>query len=739
MRLAGNAGDCARIQSGSSARDALEMHFHCERQAQSGDEYRITATGKKMARYGKCGKPCGKAMAKLQRIAENFEASDLAWVASPDVAGRAPELARELLETNRVLEYECYDNSHRGQGRAVVTLKEWDDRGSATFTGEHGPSSDGYYAYFVESQMGKDGVLLLTPAVMVEIPYLRAMWEKLGEDALADFARRKKSEAPAPVPEAGTGLEAALQREVGRVPREEGDGPKERLRDRSRSPKGDKDPVQEYIERQASKQKEKRQERRKEDKARSKKKKKDRKKKGDATETSSGSSGKSSSSGFQLSPVRGGQELWRVAQKKPGRLTQKALSEMTRYLAARSEEGEPGDRWTGQKVQAYLNQITFGTHPPAKAGLRTARELTTLAVALDCLLSGKLSQASDVLIQRYKALETSLGEGGQEVRESFEEEPSKKSSSRSRQRKRGRSDSRREAGQLQRGQDRSGPKRGRGEAIRLQEAEPSTREVRMEREEKRRKRESPAERRIPMVERERSRPRSQRRSTTPRPRPDAAGGGLEESGDEGTAGKVRELVDWLRSNGGEHLTAAQVSQHLIIQAIALNGRFGQLLEMSLRPTQESEGRVRNLMRLPLWPDARDAIEEVVLSLKYRDQPGDWRSRGETKSKANKALRVEGLLRWHGLVVIGLNLLYSEGSSERARGPPGGQATRAQGGAMVRIWNLVKTFVDEKVPKSGVPRTPKGDWAEEMEKLKISYSGEVVERSNRVYRAQTMEA
>ena len=83
---------------------------------------------------------------------------------------------------------------------------------------------------------------------------------------------------------------------------------------------------------------------------------------------------------------------------------------MTRYLADKTEAGDLESKWAGQKVTAYLNQITLGAHPPAKAGVRMVRELQTLAVTLDHILAGRLPQATDTLLQRYKACEMSLWE-----------------------------------------------------------------------------------------------------------------------------------------------------------------------------------------------------------------------------------------------------------------------------------------------------------------------------------------
>lgn len=53
---------------------------------------------------------------------------------------------------------------------------------------------------------------------------------------------------------------------------------------------------------------------------------------------------------------------------------------------------------------------------------------------------------------------------------------------------------------------------------------------------------------------------------------------------------------------------------------------------------------------------------------------------------------------------------------------------AQEKALIRIWDSLKIFMDEKTPKVGVPRTPSGGWKDELKKLRVSYSGEVVEKA-----------
>ena len=62
---------------------------------------------------------------------------------------------------------------------------------------------------------------------------------------------------------------------------------------------------------------------------------------------------------------------------------------------------------------------------------------------------------------------------------------------------------------------------------------------------------------------------------------------------------------------------------------------------------------------------------------------------------------------------------------------------AQEKALIRIWDSLKIFMDEKTPKVGVPRTPSGGWKDELKKLRVSYSGEVVEKAGPLTLAQVL--
>ena len=202
----------------------------------------------------------------------------------------------------------------------------------------------------------------------------------------------------------------------------------------------------------------------------------------------------------------------------------------------------------------------------------------------------------------------------------------------------------------------------------------------------------------------------------------------EESGDEIDERELGNLIVWLQSHDPDNLPSSQAGFHLLLQAIKLGGSFGKLVEASLEPTWDTKERVRNLLPLPLWPDAIDAMKEVIQSERFKGEPGEWRQRGSSKSQASRVLRSQGLYVWHGLAVVALHWLHCGGQLARGLPVRGGWASVAQEKALTRIWDSLKIFMDEKTPKLGVPRTPSGGWKDELKKLRVSYTGEVIEKA-----------
>ena len=220
---------------------------------------------------------------------------ELAWYEGGDLRGRSQGAAKELFESERVLEYQCYDERWQTQGRAVIALQDWEDSDRCLFLGLHGPASDGYYQYYVDKEMGAQNGLyhicdcdairckvkkargdqrelihidrwrLQTPLTMLESPYLKDLGIQLGEKALSQAAREKKATPP----RVGSGLDQALLEGAGLegvAPEPLPDGEVRKRKDRSRSPARGAVSMARYLTQQVAKESE--------SKAREKKKKK---------------------------------------------------------------------------------------------------------------------------------------------------------------------------------------------------------------------------------------------------------------------------------------------------------------------------------------------------------------------------------------------------------------------------------------------------------------------------------
>ena len=79
-----------------------------------------------------------------------------------------------------------------------------------------------------------------------------------------------------------------------------------------------------------------------------------------------------------------------------------------RSFLGSGEEAEISDQ---PRVLAYLETVFNQRYGKDAVGLRTSREMRTIAESIDALMEGDVLRASDLLIQRFKALETSVIDG----------------------------------------------------------------------------------------------------------------------------------------------------------------------------------------------------------------------------------------------------------------------------------------------------------------------------------------
>ena len=161
------------------------------------------------------------------------------------------------------------------------------------------------------------------------------------------------------------------------------------------------------------------------------KKKKDKKKKRSkrrhrrrSSSSSSSNSRSSSSSSFRLATSRGaGREnaIRETARLKPGKLFTEGLRTMNRYCDPSSITRSGEDPNNGMPPSAYrylttLVEVAGGMN----LGRRDRRELQTLAVCLDSLAAGKLNEVGDILMQRFKAVETASSSKSWELAQHLE-------------------------------------------------------------------------------------------------------------------------------------------------------------------------------------------------------------------------------------------------------------------------------------------------------------------------------
>ena len=380
-------------------------------------------------------------------LARGLSGADMVW---QDAKTAGPEVlthARGLMASGGFLEYECYDAQGADQGRAVVCLTEWIDAEAGVFSARHVAASDGYYAWYAEQSLGSEQAAyhlcvgprascryrqprgsrrelvhlerwrLVNPLLMAEVEYCRdAAWSEMRNWVREYAPKAAAPEVPAPRVTGGTGLEKALAEAVAGageqtapVAPEAASAPRVALKGSVAAllrGRAEKKKEEQAVRRGGSRDRRRRRRSRSRQRA---KRSKDRRSRSGGHSSSRSSK---SSQGFTQPLARGGDELWRLSQKHPGRLLKSGMQELSRYLAERSEEGSSEEGWADRKVMAYVTQVILSLHPAASIGIRNHRELITLGTSLDHLLQGRLAELGDLLMQRLKALETSLGDQG---------------------------------------------------------------------------------------------------------------------------------------------------------------------------------------------------------------------------------------------------------------------------------------------------------------------------------------
>ena len=110
-----------------------------------------------------------------------------------------------------------------------------------------------------------------------------------------------------------------------------------------------------------------------------------------------------------------------LAEMYPGRLYMQGVAEVDRVLGTR--EGATRASVDGKiepRFVSYLLSSFQGRYSVEKMGVGKARELRTLATALDQLGRGEVAQASDVIMQRFKAVTAAIEDGNWTLAQRYE-------------------------------------------------------------------------------------------------------------------------------------------------------------------------------------------------------------------------------------------------------------------------------------------------------------------------------
>ena len=166
-----------------------------------------------------------------------LDAGDLEWIDTLVGPLNAESYAHDLLANGRYLEYDCYDDRGRNQGRAILKVIGWEAGMPYHLSAEHVVASDGYYEWYAQKNLkqGKaiyhvcptrrkrcsdklpkgDGRVLIhlmrwrmvNPLIMKELDYSKAAAMQILREWVGSFVKASPPPAVvAPVPEGPSGL-----------------------------------------------------------------------------------------------------------------------------------------------------------------------------------------------------------------------------------------------------------------------------------------------------------------------------------------------------------------------------------------------------------------------------------------------------------------------------------------------------------------------------------------------------
>ena len=113
-----------------------------------------------------------------------------------------------------------------------------------------------------------------------------------------------------------------------------------------------------------------------------------------------------------------------LAAAYQGHLFMQGVAEVDRVLGSREGASSSGaESSLAPRFVPYLLTCFHGRFPVEKVGVGKARELRTLAAALDHVGRGEIAQLSDLLVQRFKAVAAAVEDGNWNLAQRYELTP----------------------------------------------------------------------------------------------------------------------------------------------------------------------------------------------------------------------------------------------------------------------------------------------------------------------------
>eukprot|EP00435_Cladocopium_sp_Y103_P069810 s1270_g34.t1 len=90
-------------------------------------------------------------------VTRGLSAEEVAWNDGETQGEAVLDIARACMTKDALVEYECYNDQRRPQGRAVMVLRDWEDYAKGILVADHLKASDPYYEWYGNEKLKNGG------------------------------------------------------------------------------------------------------------------------------------------------------------------------------------------------------------------------------------------------------------------------------------------------------------------------------------------------------------------------------------------------------------------------------------------------------------------------------------------------------------------------------------------------------------------------------------------------------